>query len=457
MEALNAPQEGDTPGRLAAKKARVTFAKSPIRPFFVLFEHACALDVNLIRTCFAGCQYCFAVANRKAKDEVLGVSEDPTDYVIKKIQKSHSPGYNPRDYFEVMIRERYPIVFSNNVEPFLPAAEEKYRLGERMLKTCLEYKQVLRIQTKEVFTPNVRDLIVEGKDLFNVYVSVTTLDDEIALKHETGCIPPSERLKRIEYLTSRGVEVCVGMNPFIPEWHTSPGKTLKDFVKRIKDSGAVGIYTDPFHLTKKQEAVIAKDMLKYQFNRFNEFFTFEVPLLEEWCAEVGLRLYYQGRHNDNFYKGFTERFKIFPFTGHHYARELYRIWKEQGENPLLVTWKSLEGFYSSHPLWNHVIDVAGVDPVMANSTEGHRQVRSALGIKNTFGNILKFMFNNPGRPSGFIDAYCPYLVDYDDDGGLENMEDDDGNLYYIYDPNRLYEDDFIIYSGEPLPDLVELE
>lgn len=451
---LTKPEEGDTNGRLAAKKSRVTFNKTAMRPFFVVFEHAAMLDINFIKICNAGCQYCFAVANKKAVKDTVGVMEDPFPAVQKKIQKAHSPAYDPTDFVEMIIHNRWPMVFSNNVEPFLPASEAKYRFGERMLKTALEYKQVLRIQSKEVFTPNVRDLIVAGKDHFNVYVSVTTLDDKIADKYETGCIPPSERLRRIEYLTSRGVEVVVGMNPYVPEWHHGQEYSLKEFFKKVKESGATGIYTDALHFTPKQRETWKGDILKYP-ERYAQFYDAEIPLFESLCKDVGLQLYYERKMPDFFNKGFTSKFQTNPFTPNKLYNHLYKIWEKE-RTPLVFGWKFVDKFYSRIPQWSQVIRMSTIESCMANSTAGHRTIAAGLGAKNKMSNIFRFMFNNPEDTPTWMRTFGMVVVEEDEES-LTYLQDEDGDNYYVFDPDSEYLEDTLIFDQEVFDNYTEVE
>jgi DNA repair photolyase len=228
----------------AKLQGKVTFVNNPVKIFGILFNHAFPLDLSITKYCFQGCPFCFATANKRFKKDVIGKTEDPTDHFMRLLQKANGQGYEAQNLAEYAVRNKYPIIFSNNVDPFMPASESKFKLGERVLEACIEHKQPLFIQTKEVYYGDrVRELLIKGKDLFQVYVSLSTLDYETAKRYETVAITPDERLKRIKDLTSQGVQVVVACNPYVPEWMGN----MKVFAQAVKDSGATGIFTYPHH------------------------------------------------------------------------------------------------------------------------------------------------------------------------------------------------------------------
>ena len=200
-------------------KGKITFVNTPVKVFGGLFNDPYVLDISVTKYCFQGCFFCFANINRRVNDSVVGKVEDPTDQIYNLFNKANGPGYNPNNFMEYLVHHKYPIMFSNNVDPFMPESEEQFKIGERVLTWALEFKQKLFIQTKEVYYgPKIRDLIIQGKDLFQLYVSISTLDESKAKIYETVRVTPAMRLKRIRDLADHGVDVTVALNPYVPEW-----------------------------------------------------------------------------------------------------------------------------------------------------------------------------------------------------------------------------------------------
>jgi len=428
---------------LARTKGRVTFVKNPIKPFGILFNHGFPLDLSIIKMCFQGCPFCFAVNNRKAANNMIGELKDPTDQYIKLLQKANGQGYNPLNFIEYCIHNKFPIIFSNNVDPFLPASEERYKLGERVLRVSLEYGQKLFIQTKEVYHGEaVKKLIIEGKDLFQMYVSISTLDYEMAKKYETVSISPADRLRKIEELSNEGVQVTAALNPYVPEWQPN----LRTYFQTIKDAGCTGVFTYPLHLTPKQQKVTPKSFEPFTKRtwRFDEFAE-SCKIMEILAKELELGLYYPNRKIfDGYYKGCTafNADSFWPIDGHWLREKICEAWDEE-KNPIMITWDMCDKFYSQFPAWKHVLNISSIESVIAYDTEVHRQVKHSLGDKNSIKNIVRLIWNNPFTFETFInvanDVYLLAEDDFDDKDEAIPCYDDNNNLIYVYDPSYNYD------------------
>lgn len=422
-------------------KGRITFSTNALKTSGVLFNHAHPLDLSIIKYCFQGCPFCFATANKRANKDVIGKNEDPTDAFIKKLQKANGQGYNPEDLQEYCLRKKYPIMFSNNVDPFLPASEEQFKLGERVLEACLEYEQPLFIQTKEVYYgERVKQLLIEGQHLFHLYVSISTTEYDIAKKYETVAITPDERWKKIKELTDQGCVVTVALNPYVPEWQPD----LVKYFDKVKDCGAVGVYAYPLHLSRKQKEVMPGRFEEFtqKANRYDDFFNDAKTIMEPLCKERDLLLHYPRRLPDDFYNGnaMHELEEIWNIDCHWYMEGIHEMWLEE-QNPLLMTWESVDAFFSEEPYretWEHVFNMNGFAGVLWYDNETYFKVRQALGKKNKMKNIVRFMWNNPD----VIDSWMMYffdnfqLIDKTDceKGEHETVTDDNGDMLYVYDP-----------------------
>jgi len=421
-------------------KGRVTFVNNPVKTFGILFNHAFALDVSITKYCFQGCPFCFATANKRYNQDVIGKNEDPTDLFIRMLQKANGQGYNPDNIQEYILHKKYPIIFSNNVDPFMPASEEKYKLGERILEACLDYKQRLFIQTKEVFYGDkVRDLLIKGKDLFQVYVSLSTLDYDIAKRYETVAVTPETRLQRIKTLTDAGVHVVVAANPYVPEWI----KSMREYASAVKNVGASGIFAYPLHLTHAQKKMMPKRFAPFtdKADRYVEFHE-DMKLMQSVCDDLGLKLYFPRQTgNHGYYKGSTVwkmPDEVWPIDAHWFIEDIHKIWEEE-QKPIMFGWSQIDKFYSKFPEWKKVFSMNQFAGVLWTDNETFFHVKSTLGSKQSIRNIVRYIFNNPTQQDHFLQFYTDVFQVVDGggkkEGEVELVLDDNDDAVYVYDPS----------------------
>ena len=97
-------------------------------------------------------------------------------------------------------------------------AERKFRLTRGCLEVMLEARQPVGIVTKNALVVRDLDLLapMAAHSLAHVYVSVTTLDAELARTMEPRTANPQARLRAIRELSAAGVPVGVMVAPIIP-------------------------------------------------------------------------------------------------------------------------------------------------------------------------------------------------------------------------------------------------
>lgn len=125
-----------------------------------------------------------------------------------------------------------PIVFSGVTDYYQPA-ERRYRLTWQCLKVALESRQPLSIVTKNALI--VRDLDVlqqlAARHLVLVFLSITTLDSELARVMEPRTSIPLARLRAIWNLCKVAVPVGVMVAPIIPGLNDSEIPSILDAAK----------------------------------------------------------------------------------------------------------------------------------------------------------------------------------------------------------------------------------
>jgi len=159
-------------------------------------------SINPYRGCEHGCVYCYA----RPTHAYLGLSPG-LDFETKLFAKEGAAALLERELAAKNYRVQ-TIAMGANTDPYQPI-ERQYRITRSILETLAKYDHPVGIVTKSNLV--VRDLdILEpmaGKGLAKVYLSVTTLDRELARKMEPRAPTPERRLEAIARLAEAGVPV----------------------------------------------------------------------------------------------------------------------------------------------------------------------------------------------------------------------------------------------------------
>lgn len=128
------------------------------------------------------------------------------------------------------------IMMSGATDCYQPA-ERKYELTRKCLEVLSLFKNPVSIITKNYLVTRDRDILTElaQQGLVKVFMSITTLDKELARVLEPRTSIPEARLKAIEVLAKAGIPVGVNAAPMIP------GLTdheLPQILKSAADAGA---------------------------------------------------------------------------------------------------------------------------------------------------------------------------------------------------------------------------
>jgi len=155
--------------------------------------------------------YCFARPTHSYLDLSPGL-----DFESKLFAKPNAPellraalrkpGYEPK-----------PIALGTNTDPYQPI-ERRYELTRRILEVLDEFGHPATIVTKSVLVIRDLDLLekMASAGRIHVYLSVTTLDRELARTMEPRASTPERRLDALGTLTAAGVPCGVLAAPVIP-------------------------------------------------------------------------------------------------------------------------------------------------------------------------------------------------------------------------------------------------
>lgn len=168
-------------------------------------------SVNPYRGCAHGCSYCYA----RPTHEYLGFNaglDFETRIMVKHDAANLLRKFLARDSWKPEV-----INFSGVTDCYQPA-EREFRLTRACLQVALDCRQPVGIITKNALV--VRDLDIlqpmAERNLVKVFLSVTTLDPELARAMEPRTSIPAARLRAIRTLAEAGVPVGVMAAPIVP-------------------------------------------------------------------------------------------------------------------------------------------------------------------------------------------------------------------------------------------------
>jgi DNA repair photolyase len=168
-------------------------------------------SVNPYRGCAHGCSYCYA----RPTHEYLGLNAG-LDFETKIVVK-HDAAELFREFLSKDSWRPEMVSFSGVTDCYQPA-EREFRLTRSCLEVAREFRQPIGIVTKNALVLRDLDILREMAPLrlIHVYVSVTTLDAELARGMEPRTSTPAARLRAVRELSAAGVPVGVMVAPVIP-------------------------------------------------------------------------------------------------------------------------------------------------------------------------------------------------------------------------------------------------
>jgi DNA repair photolyase len=168
-------------------------------------------SINPYRGCEHGCVYCYA----RPTHEYLGFSSG-LDFETKILVKEDAPELLRKELSSPRWRPQ-TIAISGVTDCYQPA-ERRFQLTRRCLQVLTEFRNPAGIVTKNHLVVRDMDVLAElaKYDAAGVFLSITTLDNELAGFMEPRATRPAGRLAAIEALHKAGVPVGVMVAPVIP-------------------------------------------------------------------------------------------------------------------------------------------------------------------------------------------------------------------------------------------------
>src|SRR5436190_789564 len=187
-------------------------------------------SINPYRGCEHGCIYCYARPSHAYLELSPGL-----DFETKLFAKTNAaellraelakPGYKPS-----------PIALGANTDCYQPI-ERKYGITRQILELLAECNHPVSMVTKSALVERDLDLLgpMAQKNLVRVYVSIGTLDRELARKLEPRAASPQRRLDTLKNLANAGVPCGVMVAALIPALND---KTMEHVLEAAATAGA---------------------------------------------------------------------------------------------------------------------------------------------------------------------------------------------------------------------------
>ncbi len=169
------------------------------------------LSINPYRGCEHGCIYCYARPTHSYLNLSPGL--DFETRIMAKVNAAErlrqafaSPSYQP-----------LPLNIGSATDAYQPA-ERRLRITRAVIEVLAEHQHAFSVITKSALVERDLDLIapMAAQNLAAVYVSITTLDPQLARILEPRAAAPHRRLETIRALAEAGVPVGVSVSPVIP-------------------------------------------------------------------------------------------------------------------------------------------------------------------------------------------------------------------------------------------------
>jgi DNA repair photolyase len=206
-------------------------------------------SINPYQGCEHGCIYCYA----RPSHAYLGLSPG-LDFETKLFAKQNAAELLRKELSRPDYRPEL-ISLGANTDPYQPV-ERKQKITRGILEVLWEFRHPVGIVTKGSLIERDLDLLepMAAEGLAQVFISIGTLDGEIARTLEPRAAAPYRRVETLRRLSARGVPCGVFVAPIIPFLND------KDMEAVLEAAALAGARTASFTLLRLPWEV--KDLFK---------------------------------------------------------------------------------------------------------------------------------------------------------------------------------------------------
>ena len=187
-------------------------------------------SINPYQGCEHGCIYCYARPSHAYLDLSPGI-----DFETKLFAKPDAAALLRAELAKPGYRCD-PIALGTNTDPYQPI-ERDWKVTRSVLEVLAEHEHPFTIVTKSALVERDIDIIapMAARRMARVYVSITTLDGELARRMEPRATAPHRRLQALKTLSAAGIPVGVMVAPLVPQLND---RDLEAILEAAASSGA---------------------------------------------------------------------------------------------------------------------------------------------------------------------------------------------------------------------------
>src|SRR5258706_16207792 len=210
-------------------------------------------SINPYRGCEHGCIYCFA----RPFHEYLGFSAG-LDFETRIMVKLEAPKLLREELASP--RWRPQVIAMSGVTDCYQPVERRLKLTRGCLEVLAEFRNPVIIITKNKLVTRDIDLLSDlaRHHATSVFISLTTLDNDLRKVMEPRATPPAARLAAVQKLSAAGIPVGVLLAPIIP------GLTDHEIPSLVEAAAKAGARSAGYVILRLPHAV--------------------APLFEQWLA-----------------------------------------------------------------------------------------------------------------------------------------------------------------------------
>ncbi len=187
-------------------------------------------SINPYQGCEHGCIYCYA----RNTHQYWGLSAG-LDFESKIIAKRNAPKLL-EEHFLKPGWQPAPIMVSGNTDCYQPV-EKELEITRKIMMVFRDFRNPLGVITKNSLVLRDLDIFQElaAENLVHVFISITTLNEDLRRQMEPRTASAIKRLKVVEKLASVGVPTGVMTAPIIPGLNDHE---IPELVKHAREAGA---------------------------------------------------------------------------------------------------------------------------------------------------------------------------------------------------------------------------
>jgi len=208
--------------------------------------------------CTHNCLYCLYRKNPSFGSYASVKSEDFLSKIENELDEICSESSSPGIFYMGATSDIY--------QPL----EKDLNLTRDVIKLFLKRRLPLVLGTKSTLILKDLDILSQmaSKELIEVSITLITLDEKLAKIIEPNAPSVENRLNLISNLTEANIPVSIHVAPFIPKHFTD--SDLRNFIVKLRDVGAVGMYSCILGIRKSYASEFFNAISKYDTKFSNE-------------------------------------------------------------------------------------------------------------------------------------------------------------------------------------------